>query len=230
MIDDPRTGGEQPPPANDEGAPPEAQEAEAAAEPAAPAPEEEAEDERAEELARVKDQLLRALAEVENTRRRARKEVEDASRFAVSGFARDCLSVADNLERALASVPEEALKTDERLAALHEGVAMTRRELAAVLERHGVKPIEADGQRFDPNLHQAMLEVPSTDQPPGTVVQVLQVGYTVAGRLLRPALVSVAKAADGGGAANGSGANGAAEPGTSEAGPEARGGRLDTSA
>ena len=104
--------------------------AEASAEPAAPVPEE-AEDARAEELARVKDQLLRALAEVENTRRRARKEVEDATRFAVSGFARDCLSVADNLERALASVPEDALKADERLAALHEGVAITRKELAA---------------------------------------------------------------------------------------------------
>ena len=155
---------------------------------------EEAEDGRAEELARVKDQLLRALAEVENTRRRARKEVDDATRFAVSGFARDCLGVADNLERALASVPEDALEADERLAALHEGVAITRKELAAVLERHGVKPIEAEGQRFDPNLHQAMLEVPSNDHAPGTVVQVLQKGYLLHDRVIRPALVTVAKA------------------------------------
>ncbi|MGD9538617.1 MAG: nucleotide exchange factor GrpE [Alphaproteobacteria bacterium] len=204
MIDDPRTGGDEPSPANDEAA------AEA---PAAPAPED-GEAAQAGELAKVKDQLLRALAELENTRRRARKEVEDASRFAVSGFARDCLSVADNLERALASVPGDALQEDARLAALHEGVAMTRKELAAVLERHGVKQIEAEGQRFDPNLHQAMLEVPTDDHPPGTVVQVLQVGYTVAGRLLRPAMVTVAKAAGGAG----------------EAEADSRGGRLDTSA
>jgi molecular chaperone GrpE len=219
MIDDPRIGGDEPSPANDEGLSDAAQGADAEA-PAAPAPDEGG---SAAELAKAKDQLLRALAEVENTRRRARKEVEDASKFAVSGFARDCLSVADNLERALASVPEAALREDERLAALHEGIAMTRNELTSVFERHGIKPIEAEGQRFDPNLHQAMLEAPSNEHPPGTVVQVLQVGYTVAGRLLRPAMVSVAKAAGGG-------AGETDEPGADDADADSRGGRLDTSA
>ena len=168
----------------------------------------------AQEIANLKDQLLRTLAELENTRRRARKEVEDSSKFAVAGFAREVLAVADNLTRALASVPAEVLGTDERLAALHQGVEMTGRELAAVLERQGIKRVDSIGERFDPNLHQAMLEVPSHDQPPGTVIQILQAGYTIAGRLLRPALVEVARAvsADEADAA------------------EERGGRLDTKA
>ncbi len=202
MTDDPRASGDESSPANDD------QSAPAEALPgAASGP-----DDLAQEIANLKDQLLRTLAELENTRRRARREVEDASKFAIAGFARETLSVADNLARALGSVPADVLGADERLAALHQGVDMTARELAAVFERQGIKRVDPMGERFDPNLHQAMLEVPSDDQPPGTVVQVLQAGYTVAGRLLRPALVAVAKAAS---ASEGAGA-------------EARGGRLDT--
>jgi molecular chaperone GrpE len=188
MIDDPRADGAAGA-ANDDAAPGAA---------AAPAPEAAAPGGPAEEVAALKDQLLRTLAELENTRRRARREVEDASRFAVAGFARDCLSVADNLARALSSLAPQAVEADAGLKALHEGVAITAREFAAVLERHGIKPIEALGERFDPNLHQAMFEVPTEAQQPGTVVQVMQAGFTLAGRLLRPALVGVAKAPDGG--------------------------------
>lgn len=208
MIDDPRASGDEASPANDD------QTAPAESAPAAfPGPED-----LAQEVANLKDQLLRTLAELENTRRRARKEVEDASKFAVSGFARDCLSVADNLERALSSVPAEALANDEKLAALHQGIEMTGRELTAVFERYGIKRVQPMGERFDPNLHQAMLEVPISDHAPGTVVQVLQVGYTLAGRLLRPALVAVAKAAPAAGEA------------AAASTAEARGGRLDTNA
>jgi molecular chaperone GrpE len=144
------------------------------------------------ELADQKDRLLRALAETENVRRRAQREREDASKYAVTGFAKDLLSAADNLRRALDSLPEAEVR-DERTRSLLEGVAATERELLGVFERHGIKRIDPKGERFDHNLHQAIFEVERTDQPSGTVIEVLQPGYLLHDRLLRPAMVGVAK-------------------------------------
>lgn len=146
------------------------------------------------ELADTKDKLLRALAETENQRRRAQRDTEDARRYAASNFAKDMLDVADNLRRALGSLDPASLQ-DERAKALVEGVAATERALLAALERHGIKRIEPEiGERFDPNLHEAMFEVPNTGKPGGSVVQVVQAGYRMHDRLLRPAMVGVAKA------------------------------------
>jgi molecular chaperone GrpE len=145
------------------------------------------------EVARLKDQALRAMAEAENTRRRAQREIEENSKFAVAGFARDVLPVSDNLRRALDSIPAEIRRQDERLNKFAEGVEMTDRELLTALERHGIKRIDPAGQPFDHNLHQAIMQVDSADHPPGTVVQVFQPGFTINGRLLRPAMVTVAK-------------------------------------
>ena len=144
------------------------------------------------ELAEAKDRLLRALAETENVRRRAERERSDASKYAAGGFAKDLLNVADNLRRALDSVPTG--EGGEPMRGLVEGVAATERELLAAFERHGIRRVDPSGERFDHNLHQAMFEVES-GQAPGTVVQVLQPGYVMHDRLLRPALVGVAKAA-----------------------------------
>lgn len=162
---------------------------------AAPEPDEDpvtSEEDAPEEAAQLKDQLLRALAEVENTRRRAQREVEDARKYAVANFARDVLTVADNLSRALAAVPEDAVGGDD-LKALVDGMSLTERELLAMLERHGIRKIEPKGEKFDHNLHQAMFEVESPDAEPGTVVEVAQAGYVIGDRLLRPAMVGVAK-------------------------------------
>lgn len=145
------------------------------------------------EVAKLKDQALRALADAENTRRRMQREVEENNKFAVSGFARDILPVADNLRRALDSITADMRSSDERLDKFAAGVELTDRELMAVLERHNIRRIDPTGQPFDPNLHQAMLEVDSPDQAPGTVVHVVQAGYTIHGRLLRPAMVTVAR-------------------------------------
>lgn len=144
------------------------------------------------ELADAKDRLLRALAETENVRRRAERERSDAARFGAANFAKDLLNVADNLRRALESVPEGE-RGDELMRNLLQGVAATERELLAAFERHGVRRIDPVGERFDHNLHQAMFEVENTGRPAGTVVQVLQPGYVMHDRLLRPALVGVAK-------------------------------------
>jgi molecular chaperone GrpE len=144
------------------------------------------------QLAEAKAATLYAQAEVQNSRRRAEKEIADARTYAATGFARDILSVADNLERALASIPAE-LREDEKFKGLVAGLEATGRELASVFTRHGISRIAAVGERLDPNRHQAMLELPS-DQPAGTVVQEMQAGYTIKDRLLRPALVGVAKA------------------------------------
>jgi molecular chaperone GrpE len=142
----------------------------------------------------LRDKLLRTLAEMENLRRRTEREIADARTYGVTGFARDMLTVADNLRRALESVPSEAREgAAEALKALIEGVELTERDLLKTLERHGVRKIEPEGQRFDPNLHQAMFEVPNPDVPNGTVVQVVQSGFTIGERVLRPALVGVAK-------------------------------------
>lgn len=147
------------------------------------------------ELAESKDRLLRALADTENVRRRAQREREDAQRYAASNFAKDLLDVADNLRRALASV-DGGEAQDDRTKALIDGVAATERALLASFERHGIRRIEPKpGERFDHNLHQAMFEVENSGQPAGTIAQVLQNGYQMHDRLLRPALVGVAKAA-----------------------------------
>ena len=144
------------------------------------------------DLADHKDRLLRALAEAENTRRRAERERADAQKYAVSGFARDLLATADNLRRALDSLPPEEAK-DDKTRSLLDGVAATERELLAAFERHGLKRIDPKGERFDHNLHQAIFEADNSGEPAGTIVQVLQPGYVLHDRLLRPAMVGVAK-------------------------------------
>ncbi|MCH9020319.1 MAG: nucleotide exchange factor GrpE, partial [Proteobacteria bacterium] len=149
----------------------------------------------ADEVAELKDRLLRAMAETENVRRRAARDREDASKYAVTGFARDILPVIDNLRRALDSVPEEA-RNEAPIASLVAGVEMTERELLGAFERHGIRRIDPMGERFDHNLHQAVFEVDDPQTPPGTIVEVVQPGYVIADRLLRPAMVGVAKGAD----------------------------------
>jgi molecular chaperone GrpE len=142
----------------------------------------------------LKDKLLRTLADMENLRRRTEREIADARTYAVTNFARDVLNVADNVRRALDSVPADArASADGPLKALVDGIELTERDLLKNLERHGVRPVEPQGQRFDPNLHQAMFEVPNPDVASGTVVQVVQTGYVIGDRVLRPALVGVAK-------------------------------------
>ena len=141
-----------------------------------------------------KDRALRALAEVENVRKRLERERDDARTYSVTRFARDLLTVADNLARALTAIPSDArAKADDSIKSVIDGVEATGRELQAALARHGIKPIEAQGQRFDPHLHQAIAEVPAQGAEPGTVVNVVQDGYTIGDRLLRPAMVTVAK-------------------------------------
>ena len=144
------------------------------------------------ELSESKDRLLRALAETENVRRRAERERADAAKYGAANFAKDLLNVADNLRRALDSVGE-GQAGDEIIRNLLQGVAATERELLAAFERHGIRRIDPAGERFDHNYHQAMFEAENTGQPAGTVVQVLQPGYVMHDRLLRPALVGVAK-------------------------------------
>ena len=146
----------------------------------------------AEEVKDLKDKLLRAMAETENLRRRFEREREDTAKYAVSNFAKELATVADNLRRALESIGEEA-RTNDAVKGLTEGVEATERAMLAAFERFGVKRVEPLGQRFDPNLHQAMAQIDS-DQPAGTVVQVMQPGYVIHGRLLRAAMVIVAKA------------------------------------
>lgn len=142
----------------------------------------------------LKDRMLRTLAEMENLRRRTEREIADARAYAVTNFARDVLNVADNIHRALDSVPADAkAAADGAFKGLIDGIELTERDLAKTLERHGVKPVEPEGQKFDPNRHQAMFEVPNPDVPAGTVVQVVQTGYVIGERVLRPALVGVAK-------------------------------------
>jgi molecular chaperone GrpE len=146
------------------------------------------------EVADLKDRLLRTLAEMENLRRRTDKQVADERVYGIANFARDMLAVGDNMRRALDAVsPELRATADAGMKALIEGVELTERELLKVLEKHGVKKLEPLGGKFDPNLHQAMYEVPDASVPPGTVVQAMQAGYTIGERVLRPALVAVAK-------------------------------------
>ena len=146
------------------------------------------------EVAEARDRMLRTLAEMENLRKRTAKEVADSKLYGVTGFARDVLDIADNLQRALDAVPAEARATaDPGLTSLIEGVELTERSLLNALEKHGVKKFDPQGQKFDPNFQQAMYEVPDASVPAGTVVQVMQAGYTIGERVLRPALVGVAK-------------------------------------
>ena len=144
-----------------------------------------------EEVVALKDQLLRARAETENVRRRADRDKQDASAYAVTGFARDMLNVSDNLRRALDSMPDDVA---DEMKAFVEGVEMTERELLNTMERYGIKKVEPEvGDKFDHKFHQAMFEVPTTDYAPGSVMQVVATGYVIKDRLLRPAMVGVAK-------------------------------------
>src|SRR6201747_1706975 len=148
----------------------------------------------AKEIAETRDKMLRTLAEMENLRKRTSREVADARTYGISGFARDVLDIADNLQRALDAVPAEAkAAADPGLKALIEGVELTERSLLNTLEKNGVKKFDPAGEKFDPNFHQAMYEVPDPSVPAGTIAQVIQSGYMIGERILRPALVGVAK-------------------------------------
>ena len=161
------------------------------------------------EAAQMKDQALRAMAEAENTRKRAQRDREDAQKYGITNFAREMLTVADNLRRALEAIPAETLQSDETLKTLYDGVAATERQLEAALGKQQIQRIWPEGERFDSNFHQAMFEVPDSGKPGGTVVQVLQAGYKIHDRLLRPALVGVAKG--GSAAANDAGPGGSVD-------------------
>jgi molecular chaperone GrpE len=159
------------------------------------------------DAAELKEKLLRALADMENLRRRSQREREDATKYAMTNFARDLLTVADNLRRALDSVADEApAEGSDGLASLTEGVEMTERELMNLFERYDIRRVEPKGEKFDPNFHQAMFEVPDSGQAAGSVVQVMQPGYVIGERLLRPAMVGVAAAASGDEEGDGDGA------------------------
>lgn len=148
-----------------------------------------------EEAASLKDRLLRAAADMDNLRKRAEREKAEATLYAATNFARDLLSVADNMSRALTAVPPEAREqADEATQNLLAGVELTERELLKVFERYNIRRVETVGAKFDPNLHQALFEVPTKDHPPGTVVQEMQPGFAIGDRCLRPAMVGVAKA------------------------------------
>ena len=147
-----------------------------------------------EEVQSLKDRVLRTMAEMENLRRRTEKEKADASVYAIAKFARDMLNVSDNLSRALSAVPAEARAgDDETLKALIEGVELTERDMLNQLERHNVKRLSPKGEKFDPNFHQAMFEAVNPTVPNGTVMEVVQDGFVIGDRVLRPALVGVAK-------------------------------------
>jgi molecular chaperone GrpE len=142
----------------------------------------------------LKDRVLRTIAEMENLRKRTERDVADARSYAISGFARDMLTATDALSRALVMLPAEARTSeDPTIKSLIEGIEMTEREMQRLLAKNGVAPIQAEGQKFDPHKHQAMFEVPDPSRPEGTVVQVVQAGFTIGDRVLRPAMVGVAK-------------------------------------
>lgn len=158
-------------------------------------PEKTAEDKLAAALAEsaeLKDRLLRSVAETENLRRRADREKADAANYAMTAFARDLLGVGDNLRRALDSIPEDT-DLGDNAKTLVEGIEMTERELLNMLERHNIRKVDPLGEKFSHDLHQALFEVPNTGEEDGTIVQVMQVGYVIKDRLLRPAMVGVAK-------------------------------------
>ncbi|MGF1631853.1 MAG: nucleotide exchange factor GrpE [Kiloniellaceae bacterium] len=164
------------------------------------------------EVASLKDQLLRAMAETENVRRRAQRDREDSLKYAAAPLVKDLLAVADNLQRALESVPEDMVAENEQMKNLRLGVEMTQKELQSVFERHGIKSINPLGERLDPHLHEALYEVEDAAKPVGTVVQIIQSGYRLHDRLLRAARVGISKGGPKAGAAGEPGA-GAAQPG-----------------
>lgn len=145
------------------------------------------------QIADLTDRLLRAHAEMDNIRKRAERDREDTAKYAISKFARDVVTVADNFERAIQAVPAGAAEQDQALKSLVEGVSMTEREFLNVLERHGVKRINPKGEAFNPHQHQAMMEMQNTQVAPGTILEVYQCGYVLEERVLRPAMVVVAK-------------------------------------
>ena len=147
-------------------------------------------------LEQMRDQMMRALAEAENTRRRAAREREDVRKYALSAFSRDLLSVADNLRRALESVPAEMSSSEPRISALLTGIEATERELIKTLEKNGVRKLNPLGETFDPNFHEVMFETPIPGKPGGTVIQVVETGYILHDRLLRPARVGISRAVD----------------------------------
>lgn len=148
------------------------------------------------ENAELKDRLLRLAAEMENLRKRTEREIADARSYSIAGFARDMLTAIDSLNRALNVLPQDVREsTDPSMHSLVEGIEMTEREMQRLLGKHGIRPIEALGQKFDPHRHQAMFEVPGTDKTEGTVVQEVQAGFVIGDRVLRPAMVGVAKGA-----------------------------------
>jgi len=144
----------------------------------------------------LKDQLLRALADTENMRRRSEREADTARKYGHTQFARDLVGAIDNLARALASAPEDKSSLDESVQSLLTGIELSWTEIQSAIEKHGVRQINPVGEKFDYNFHQAMFEVPTNDQPPGMVLEVVQHGYALYDRLLRPAMVGVSKAAD----------------------------------
>ncbi len=146
-----------------------------------------------DENAALKDKVLRTLADMENLRRRTEKEVADSKTYGISNFAREMLNVADNLHRAAASVPDDARTGSEAVKALAEGVELTERDLLSRLARFNVKPIEPEGKKFDPNMHEALFEIPDEGVPTGTVLQVMETGYAIGERVLRPAKVGVSR-------------------------------------
>ena len=171
----------------------------------AAAPEADPVDALRSENADLRERLLRTVADMENLRKRTEREIADTRSYAIAGFARDMLTATDSLSRALMVLPAEARESaDGTTKSLIEGIEMTEREMQRLLAKHGVKPIEAEGQKFDPHKHQAMFEVPDPSRPEGTVVQVVQAGFAIGDRVLRPAMVGVAK----GGGANGTPAEG----------------------
>lgn len=148
------------------------------------------------QLAETKDQLLRALADAENTRRRAAKDREDAGKYAMAAFARDLLEVADNFRRALEAVPDDAAQGNPQIQNLIDGISATERAMLQSFERHGIRKIEPEGEAFNPNFHEVMFETPVPNVAAGTIIQVIEPGYVLKDRLLRPARVGVAKATD----------------------------------
>jgi molecular chaperone GrpE len=149
------------------------------------------------EIVQMKDQILRALAETDNIRKRAIKEREDASKYSVTSFAREMIDIADNFQRAIDAVPAESVEADPVLKNLMDGIQATERAMIKALEKHGIKKVEPLGQPFDPNFHEVMFEAPMPGKAAGTVIQVIDSGYVIHDRLLRPARVGVAKGEDG---------------------------------
>ncbi|MGI9386869.1 MAG: nucleotide exchange factor GrpE, partial [Methyloligellaceae bacterium] len=145
------------------------------------------------EITELKEHLLRTMADMDNLRKRTEREKAETAKYAISRFAQDILSVGDNIRRAIDAVPSDAIKTDAALKSLLEGVEMTEKELLSTFERHGIKRVDPRGELFDPNIHQAMFELENPDIAAGTIVEVVQSGYMISDRVLRPALVGIAK-------------------------------------